>query len=251
MRCLDAHVHCGIQDKSELQTFEDYIRYISGGPVNGAVFFPPVIEIYDRWDLAFVDTPAWQNRRRQANEYLLGLDAENFDVFAYLFVWNDFAVQDLDRPYRGIKWHRHAGEPQYHYDDPRCMTAIDEIRERNMPVVFEEILPHTLRFVRELAVGVTVIIPHMGFLNGGYRALLEVGLFDAPNVYVDTSLASIGEILDYLNRYGEERVLFGSDFPYGDPFMELEKIMRLPISSDKKEAIAGLNLERLMSQSNG
>ncbi len=40
--------------------------------------------------------------------------------------------------------------------------AIDEIKRRNMPVVLEEEFENTFIFINELAVGVKVIIPHLG-----------------------------------------------------------------------------------------
>jgi len=251
MRCLDAHVHCGLQSRRRLWSLGMYLRQVSGTPIRGAAMFPFVRQIYDRWDPDFKDSPEWRQRRRQANEYLLFIGTEDFEVFPYYFIWNDFLDKGLNEKYCGIKWHRHADEPLYHYNDPRCTRALNIIRERNLPVVYEEEIHHTLRFIRKLALNVPVIIPHMGFLNGGYRTIVKYGLFERENVYTDTSLASTGEILDYLDRYGHERVLFGSDFPFGDPLTELEKILRLPISRQKREAIAGLNLQRLMSQING
>ena len=247
MRCVDSHVHCGIRDRTTLITFNNYLRHVTGTPIIGAAMFPFCRQIYDRWDPDFRDTPEWQQRRRRANEYLLTIGTENFTVFPYLFIWNDFAVEDLNEQHCGIKWHRHANEPVYHYDDIRCLQAIDEIRERKLPVVYEEQLRNTIRFVQSLATRVTVIIPHLGFLNGGYRAIVKHGLFEQRNVYTDTGLATTGEILDYLNRYGHERIMFGSDFPFGNPVIELEKVLRLPISPEKREAILGLNFEHLMS----
>lgn len=251
MLCLDAHVHCGIQDTNYLQAFEDYLLSIKGSPIIGASLFSPIIEIYNRWNTEFKDTPEWQQKRKLSNEYLLTINTNGFEAFPFLFIWNDFAIEDLTEQHRGIKWHRHANEPVYHYDDPRCLRAVKEIRKRNLPVIFEEELSNTIRFVEKLASQVVVIIPHMGFLNGGYRVLVRYGVFKRPNVYVDTSLASTGEIMDYIDRYGHERILFGSDFPFGNPHSELDKILRLPISQEKREAIAGLNLQRLMFQSNG
>jgi hypothetical protein len=43
---IDSHAHCGIQDRFFSQTFEDYLNFISGTDIQGAVFFAPVIEIY-------------------------------------------------------------------------------------------------------------------------------------------------------------------------------------------------------------
>jgi predicted TIM-barrel fold metal-dependent hydrolase len=128
--------------------------------------------------------------------------------------------------------------------------ALEEIHKRNMPVVFEEEFENTVLFLDEIASGITVIIPHMGFLNGGYAGIDGQGLWSYKNVYADTSLASREEILHYINKYGSDKILFGSDFPFGSPKIELEKIMRLPLSENKIEAIIGGNLKRLLASSN-
>jgi len=247
---IDAHAHCGIQDRSYSQTFDDYLNDISGTDIQGAVFFAPVLEIYDRFDPYFEDNTDWQKRRKNANDYLLHLDSPQFRVIPYFFIWNDFAVNQLTSQQKGIKWHRHAFEPIYHYDDPLCRMALEEIHKRNMPVVFEEEFENTVLFLDEIASGITVIIPHMGFLNGGYAGIDGQGLWSYKNVYADTSLASREEILHYINKYGSDKILFGSDFPFGSPKIELEKIMRLPLSENKIEAIIGGNLKRLLASSN-
>jgi predicted TIM-barrel fold metal-dependent hydrolase len=119
-----------------------------------------------------------------------------------------------------------------------------------MPVVLEEELNNTIRFINEIAVGVRVIIPHLGFLNGGYHAISQHKLWEQPNVYTDTSLASPYEVTDYIEKYGYERIMFGSDFPFGNPIEELLKIQRLQISAEKKRAILGLNVKHLLTDSN-
>ena len=247
---IDAHAHCGIQDRFFAQSFDDYLFHVSGSPIGGAVFFAPVMEIYDRYDPHFEDDSEWRQRRNNANSYLLGLDSPRFRIIPYFFIWNDFAINELKPQHKGIKWHRHASEPQYHYKDPLCSKAIEEIHKRNMPVVLEEELENTVRFIEEIAPGVKVIIPHMGFLNGGYYRIEACGLWAHKNVYADTSLAYREEILHYINKYGSEKILFGSDFPFGSPKNELEKIMKLPIPDSKIEAIAGGNLKRLIEHSN-
>jgi len=104
---------------------------------------------------------------------------------------------------------------------------VDEIRRRNLPVVLEEEFDNTLRFILEIAEGVTVIIPHLGLLNGGFQSIAETGLWERENVWADTALASEYEIREYLRRYGHSRLLFGSDFPFGSPSSELRKVRRL------------------------
>jgi len=109
---------------------------------------------------------------------------------------------------------------------------------------------YSLFFINELAVGVKVIIPHMGLLNGGYGAFVKKGIWDNPNVYADTALASSNDIKDYIENFGYDRILFGSDFPFGDPKEELCKIQDLSIHQQKKDMILGHNLRRLLKDSN-
>jgi hypothetical protein len=242
---IDAHAHCGVIDRSMPQSFEDYEQQIAGTDIGGAAMFSPVLEIYDRYDFHFTDTPAWQLCRQESNAYLLSLKSADLTVFPYFFIWNDFAVEQLNAAHCGIKWHRHAGEPVYCYDDPKCRTALDKIRRRNLPVVLEEEFDNTLRFVLELVDGVTVIIPHLGLLNGGFRPIAEAGLWKRENVWADTALASQDEIREYLRRYGHRRLLFGSDFPFGNPPAELHKVRNLGLDPEVEAAVLAGNFIRL------
>ena len=247
---IDAHAHCGNQDQSMPQSFEDYLSQIGSSGIGAVVMFSPVQEIYDRYRPNFEDNAKWQQRRKMSNEYLLTVGSSDLRVIPYFFIWNDFAVDQIKPQHKGIKWHRHPHEPVYHYGDPQCKEAIDKIKRRNMPIVLEEEFENTQFFINELAVGVKVIIPHLGLLNGGYHAFVEHGLWDNPNVYADTALASQYEIKDYIDNFGYDRILFGSDFPFGDPKEELCKILELSISQEKKEMILGHNLKCLLADSN-
>lgn len=247
---IDGHAHCGIQFRHPPQGIEDYRTQAEGSIIAGAVMFPPVMEIYDRNDPDFEDTAVWRERRKAANSYLLNLDSAGFRVFPFFFIWNDFAVDQISRAHFGIKWHRHFDEPRYRYEDPRCAAAIEEIRRRNLPVCLEEELSHTLDFINIIARGVKVIIPHCGLLNGGYEALVDCGVWGRPEVFTDTALAPSHVILDYVQRYGYERIFFGSDFPFGHPQGELMKIMRLGLGEEINEAILGSTVSRLLGESN-
>jgi len=245
---VDAHAHCGVMDRSAPQSFEEYRSRLAGTPIAGAALFSPVAEIYDRWDFGFVDTPAWRERRAASNAYLAALDPPGFVVYPYFFVWNDFAAEQLEPAHRGVKWHRHADEPVYRYDDPRCGRFLEEIRRRRLPVVLEEELENTVRFVRELAAGIVVIVPHLGMLNGGFGAIAREGLWELEHVWADTALASPGEIRAYVERYGHERLLFGSDYPFGRPAAELEKVRRVGFPPEVEAAVLGGNFHRLQNR---
>ncbi len=247
---IDAHAHCGRQDRFPPQDIADYLASVGSSGIEAAVMFAPVMEIYDRYDPCFLDTAEWRERREDANRYLLTAGTPGFRVFPFFFIWNDFAVEQICPEHKGIKWHRHEDEPVYEYDSLRCAAAIETIRERRMPVVLEEEFGNTLRFIHELATGVQVIIPHLGFLNGGYENLRRRGVWELPDVWADTALAPPGDIKDYIRRYGHERLMFGSDFPFGNPARELDRVLSLDLTGEQRAAVCGGNAAGLLSESN-
>lgn len=239
---IDSHVHC-----SEPSLFEREVRpELDDGGIGAAVLFPPVEEIYDRLDPEFEDTPAWRARRREANRRVLRMARERSDVLPYYFVWNDFDTAELSRGYCGIKWHRHEDEPIYRYEDEKCADFIEALTSGGLPVLLEESLPNTLRFVSHLAPGASVIIPHLGLLNGGYHALEATGLWSESRVYADTALAPVRTIGAFLDRYGADRLLFGSDYPFGQPEREIRKVRELGLSRADEEKVLGGTLGRLL-----
>ncbi|MFO7751026.1 MAG: amidohydrolase family protein [Desulfobacteraceae bacterium] len=244
---IDAHAHCGVLDRLPDQSFTAYHSCVRRSEIGAVVMFSPVMEIYDRYEPHFKDSPEWRQRRQRSNQYLLTIGARDLRVIPYFFIWNDFAVDQLTGQHCGIKWHRHADEPVYHYEEKKCQKAIDLIRRRNLPVVLEEELSNTIGFINDIAPGVPVIIPHLGGLNGGYRAIAENRLWEKRDVYTDTALAPEREIRAYIETYGHDRILFGSDFPFGDPVEELSKIKGLGLSKAAEKALLGGNLKALLA----
>jgi uncharacterized protein len=244
---IDCHVHTGVRNVS--WPWETVRPWLEAAGIAGAAVIPPVEDIYDRYDPDFTDSPNWQAGRRAAHRYLLDLlrnpSQAGLDIFPYFFVWNDFAVEELGPEYVAIKWHRHGDEPVYHYDDPRCRQFLQAVKERRLPILLEETLENTLFFLEELAGDHPVIIPHLGGLNGGYVPLDRHGVWGRVNIYADTSTAALPEIKDFLRRYGRDRLLFGSDYPFSQPRTELDKILSLNLPEADTRAILGDNFRRL------
>lgn len=235
---LDAHTHCGFT-----VPFEELSREWRRAGIDGGVVFSPVEEIYNRYDPWFTDSPEYKRSRTAVHDYLIELSSRDH-IYPYFFVWNDFATIPDD--FVGIKWHRHADEPTYNYESPQCGQILERIRQHRLPIVLEEEFRHTLEFVERIAHGTVVIIPHMGGLNGGYHRLKDAGVFDEPNIWADTALAGRREILDFAESYGIERLMFGSDYPFGIPDHEKRKVTSLFADEDLESVLAG-NLLRLMA----
>jgi predicted TIM-barrel fold metal-dependent hydrolase len=161
--------------------------------------------------------------------------------------------------YAGIRWHRWVGEGidrEGIFDDSELDWAISLMNSAEfealtsaaahygLPVIFEESLSVTVEFALRYP-SLDVIVPHLGARSGGQLNVLRA-LWDAPNVYFDTSLSQIDETT--LSRLGTERILFGSGYPDGDPELEVDKIDRLPIPDEAKEGMYGENLVSLLTR---
>ncbi|MGQ9920261.1 MAG: amidohydrolase family protein [Desulfobacca sp.] len=243
--CIDSHLHCGVQHVA--WPWEKVRTRLLAAAITGAGLIPPVEDIYDRHDPAFVDHPTWQECRRKAHRYLRSLQDPSLTLYPYFFVWNDFAWEDLSEDYAAIKWHRHDDEPEYRYEDPRCREFLAKALALRLPILLEESLTNTLSFIQELAPTATVIIPHLGMLNGGYRRLKDLGVWELPQVYADTALAGPADIMDYIRNFGATRLLLGSDFPFGDPVLEKDKVLSLNLPAAVHQAILAENWLRLQA----
>jgi predicted TIM-barrel fold metal-dependent hydrolase len=89
------------------------------------------------------------------------------------------------------------------------------------------------------------LIPHLGMLGGNPADFLHT-FKESKNVYFDTALASPDTVMSFIDRIGYERILFGSDIPFGTMKWELEKVLSLPIDDHRKEGILSKNIKRLI-----
>ncbi|MGH3383378.1 MAG: amidohydrolase family protein [Nocardioidaceae bacterium] len=72
-------------------------------------------------------------------------------------------------------------------------------------------------------------------------------LRSTPNLYGDTAHDfPLTGILDQLNAGGPSRVLFTSDFPYGDLRHEVRRVRALPVDAESLRDVLGENLLRLL-----
>jgi hypothetical protein len=206
---------------------------------------------------------------RQNESILTASRAHGLYPFYYIGgnPWTDSRPDDLVIPdnideYAGIRWHRWVGagiDRTGTFDDaelewavslmesPEFEAFVSAAAHYNLPVLFEEGFAVTLEFVQRYP-SLDIIVPHLGARSGGESNVLRA-LWDAPNVYFDTSLAHLDETT--LARVGSERIIFGSAFPEGDPEAEIEKIDRLPIPESLKEGIYGDNVLSLLSAYQG
>ncbi len=138
----------------------------------------------------------------------------------------------------------------YSADGPAYLPVWQELNARGGTVLSHTFGP--LRALRELCgryPRVTFIAAHLG---GSYEGRqpdeLPRLLREVPNLYVDlsSSVVPYGGIEALVAAAGAERLLYGSDAPYGDSAHQLGRITHAEISEVDKRSILGGNMARLL-----
>lgn len=171
--------------------------------------------------------------------------------FPYHYIRENYESPDFDplpHEYFGGKWHwmrgRQDSSSNYHVlKDPLLPGLVGKITKAGKPVIFEEELDFTRTFA-DMFPQMTLIIPHLGLL-GGYPIDFLKAFKDRENIFFDTALGSKDMIFEFIRTIGPERVLFGSDVPFGTMKSELTKITSLSISQKDRELVLAGNIKRL------
>ncbi len=241
MRIIDAHVHLGNDRQTKFFDRDDLKTDLDEAGAAGAVVFAFPEDMYRIADSA--------ESRARANCYVLEAMLPGKTIYPFYFVWNEYVLSKDLAKYSGVKWHRHADEPPYDYDRPECRKVLRLIADLGLPVTLEEEFDQTQRFITENP-DITVIIPHVGRLNGGTERM--TAFFDNPRVYFDTSVSPAEGIQFVLRRVGAERVIFGSDVSgTSQPFhnftkVEREKVESLGLSDREADMVFAGNIERIV-----
>ncbi len=245
MPILDAHIHLGANRHTKYYPAERMFADLAEAGADGAVVFAFPEDMY-----RLTDTP---EARAAANASVLQVARAHEHVYPFYFVWTDYVLPDNLGDYVGIKWHRHSDEPPYDYADPRCEAFLRAAAELRLTITLEEELHHTEAFVRRVAgSGLTVIIPHLGQLNGGPEAMSR--FFGEPHVFFDTSCAPAETARWFLDEIGPARLLFGSDVSgtrepfFNFPLVERRKLEALDLTEEEHRLLFGENLLRLLGR---
>lgn len=175
------------------------------------------------------------------------------------FVWPDPRRSDArklvrkaltDWGFKGVKLHPliHAFLP----NDDSVYPIMEEARVANVPVLIHSghppfSLPWSIGELAENFKDVKIVMLHMGHGHGVYiKAAIDTARrYD--NIYLETSgMPMQTKIKEAVETLGDERVMYGSDFPFHDPAVEIARITASGLSKAQLEKVFYSNAKRLL-----
>jgi len=235
MDIIDSHTHWGpsVTTSKEVTTEELLLQAEQSGVCRIVIFPFPSTALADE----------------EINERLLDEASRIKNFIPYYYIPETMKPIPDGKGFYGGKWHwmRGVQDCSSNYQalkDPGLEEFIDASERIDLPIVLEEEFAFTEVFVKKTK-SLKIIIPHLGGLGGNPMDFLDT-FKGRDNVYFDTALASSDTVMKFIDKIGHERILFGSDIPFGTMKWELEKVLSLPIGDDKREWIFSKNLRRLI-----
>lgn len=236
---IDCHCHAGAGDGftgpwDTSAPLDKYLRWARESGITQTVMFPAFHSDY------------WV-ANRQVARIVARLGRRAFG-FAFVHPARDAGrvarmVGELVRVHGfvGIKVHRHDG---------RITREICDVARRwQIPILYDVMGETSSAHLLAAAYpDVSFIIPHLGSFADDWKA--QIALIDPltryANLFTDTSGVRRFDLLEEtLVRAGPQKILFGSDGPWLHPGVELEKIRRLPLTSEGRQLVLADNWLRL------
>jgi uncharacterized protein len=229
---VDSHVHWGPSITLGMEvTTQAILREQEESGVTHVIILP------------FPSTAIMSN---DVNVQLLDETRKVHHFIPYFYIRENFSP--IPQGYFGGKWHWMRGwqDTESNYDvlrDPELPDLIAKLESVGKPIIFEEELDFTVQFVDRFP-DLKLIIPHLGMLGGNPLDFLK-RFKNKENIYFDTALGQSSTIHEFVRTLGPERVIFGSDIPFGSMENELSKVLALPLNDADSERILSRNIIEL------
>lgn len=260
MKIIDFHTHIYPADIAEKATnsIEDFYCLDGGGMVGTP---EQLLKIGGRVGIEkFVVLPVAikADHARHINDFILSETEKHpeFIGFGTVHAGMENIVDEgeyiLNSGLKGIKMH--PDTQLFNIDDERLFPLYDAIGDRLLFMFhcgdkrYDYSHPRRLRYIMDMFPKLRVVATHLG----GYSVWDEAAdaLRDTDCMLdVSSSLMFMSEAEQkkYINIYGGDRLLFGSDFPLWNPEKELKRFMELKLTESEREKIAYKNAERILN----
>lgn len=153
----------------------------------------------------------------------------------------------LDQGFRGIKLHPRA--QSFSIDEEIAFNIYEAAQDNDIPIIIHTGLMRRMR-IGDALTSIIEDFPHLKIIlaHGAYVDIVRVvySLKGAHNILFDTSVAPIYDIYELIYSVGPDRVVYGSDMPYGHMASALEAVVDIALSlhlpKEKIDMIMGQNI---------
>jgi len=201
-----------------------------------------------------------ERQHTSVNNFAASVSVADMTAFGSVYPLAEDAMDELRRikalGLRGIKLH--PDYQRFFVDDERVFPLYALAASLGLIVVFhagvdiglfEPIYCTPKRLARALPAfgGGVVVAAHFG----GYMLWNDVESFlIGKDVYFDTSYCAgrmpVLQARRIVRTHGAERILFGTDLPWGDPAAELRLVRSLHLPAEEEALVLGGNAQRLL-----
>ena len=137
---------------------------------------------------------------------------------------------------------RDAHQPE---EAHRIATQVSELKEQLLEFQSKANLEGYIRYFYENTVTMPELLADTSALLDTSFSLGSLTPRDEA-LPLDRQMLSDEAFVSLVRAFGAERILFGSDCPWGSPQNDLQHIRRLPLTDEEKAAILGGNAKRLL-----
>lgn len=218
MKIIDSHVHLGLQElcvspKSDMHfdlcnSAENTISLMDRHQIEQAVILPVPHTLFDV---------------KRSNEYIFRAYCRYPTRFIPFCRIDNELEQNLVKGFQGVKLHLlYEGVELKH-----LKKEFQIIEDAGVPLILHALFKNKVTQVKQIlkiAPNMIIILAHMGrgHLYTGEQVIQNaIGLKAYPNVFMDTStVGDMHSIINVCDILGYDRVLYGSDYPFGRNFFK-------------------------------
>lgn len=151
--------------------------------------------------------------------------------------------------FKGLKMHPLIDT--YLPDQEIVFPIIEKARKHHVPILFHcghppWSLPWHFSNLADIYPDVTIILGHMGhghivYINGAIEVAKK-----HDNIILETSAMPMpSKIKDAILEIGEQRVVYGSDTPFGHPAVEIKKVEIAGLTQNQLELVLEQNAQKI------
>lgn len=233
---IDSHVHIGKTEKSErFFTFESYSNLMKEHKIYKSLVMPNVssdIKVFDL-DLKFLEEYEYLDNKEKFYPFLL---IDPSDKFSFPLVCSNY------NKIKGVKYHPSITETTCM--DPRLYSFFEELPNNFIILVhcgrhWRSHISYMINAANKFH-HLIFIAAHMG---GNATDLIEEALnliekSNLQNIYIDISASKLPWLIEKaISKIGSDKILFGSDEPYGDTLVTKYCLDISKITKEEKDKI--------------